>query len=122
MNELAAQILGWNGKMISGSKSGYMKNKPNNLVVFNANVIAIVDKPEKIWYGDLDLTLSLDKIKELSNQAGVEILVLREMEARFEYDDAPRVTRFVLSVKPDGTYLLGESEKDYYSEETLTQK
>jgi hypothetical protein len=120
MKEKATQILGWNGTMISGSKSGYRNRNPNNLAIFNANIIAMTAVPEKIWHGDLDLTLSIDKIKELSCDLNVEIRVLREMDARFEYEDSPQVQRFVLSVKPDGAYSLGEVEKDYYSLETLT--
>jgi hypothetical protein len=120
MKEKATQILGWNGTMIAGSKSGYRNRNPNNLAIFNANIIAMTAVPEKIWHGDLDLTLSIDKIKELSCDLNVEIRVLREMDARFEYEDSPQVQRFVLSVKPDGAYSLGEVEKDYYSLETLT--
>jgi hypothetical protein len=77
-------------------------------------------KPEKIWFGDLDLTLSIDKLKELSQEIDSEIRVLREMDARFEYDDNPQVQRFVLSIKPDGSHEVGSFEKEYYSNETLT--
>ena len=37
------------GRMISASKSGYMKRHPDNLVLFNANVFDEDNK--KIWWG-----------------------------------------------------------------------
>lgn len=122
MYEKATEILGFQGKMISGSKSGYYERHPNNLAIFNANVIVMESKPTKLWYGDLDLTLSLDKLKELSTTLGQEIRVLREMDARFENEENPLTQRFVLKVEPDGSHELGEFDKEYYSHENLTRK
>jgi hypothetical protein len=79
-------------------------------------------RPNKLWYGDLDLTLSLDKLKELSASIGQEIRVLREMDARFENEEKPLVQKFVLKVEPDGSHELGEFDRDYYSHENLTRK
>lgn len=121
MEEKTNEILGWPGKMISGSKSGYHRNHPGNLVVFNANVILMESKPTKIWYGDLDLTLSLDKLKELSASIGQEIRVLREMDARFENEDMPLVNNFVLKVESGGSHELGKFDKEYYLHESLTR-
>nr|HPI82220.1 hypothetical protein [Candidatus Paceibacterota bacterium] len=42
------------GRMISGSKSGYRDRYPENLVVFNANIVT--KKRGKVWHGDLDVT------------------------------------------------------------------
>ncbi|CAB4159457.1 hypothetical protein UFOVP699_193 [uncultured Caudovirales phage] len=121
MEEKATQILGFNGKMISGSKSGYCRSNPDNLAVFNSNVIAMTDKPTKIWYGDLDLTKSLEDLKRLADEIGVEIRVLRETDARFEHESNPQVKRFVLRIEPTGSYELGEFESSYYSHENLTR-
>lgn len=122
MQEKATQILGWNGAMISGSKSGYLQRNPKNMAIFNSNVIAMGAIPEKIWYGDLDVTMSLDKLKTLAEAIGTEVRVLREMDARFEYEDEPNVGRFVIRVEPDGSYEIGGFDKDYYLHETLTRK
>lgn len=122
MQEKATQILGWNGAMISGSKSGYIQRNPKNMAIFNSNVIAMGSQPEKIWYGDLDVTMSLEKLKTLAETIGTEVRVLREMDARFEYEERPNVKKFVISVQPDGSYELGNFEKDYYSQESLTRK
>lgn len=122
MYEKATEILGFQGKMISGSKSGYYERNPGHLAIFNANVVVMESRPNKLWYGDLDLTLSLDKLKELSASIGQEIRVLREMDARFENEEKPLVQKFVLKVEPDGSHELGNFEKDYYSQESLTRK
>ena len=36
------------GRMISGSKSGYKERHPDNLIVFNANII--IESKGKIWH------------------------------------------------------------------------
>ena len=122
MQEKATQILGWNGAMISGSKSGYLQRNPKNMAIFNANVIAMGAQSDKIWYGDLDVTLSLEKLKTLAEAIGTEVRVLREMDARFEYEEKPNVDKFVIAIQPDGSYELGNSEKSYYLHESLTRK
>ena len=122
MKEKAIEILGMEGKMISGSKSGYYTRHPNNLALFNANLIVMERVPTKIWYGDLDLTLSIDQLKELASELGVEIRVLREFDARFEYEEKPRAEAYVIRVEPDGLYELGSIERDYYSHEDLLKK
>lgn len=122
MQEKATQILGLNGAMISGSKSGYIQRNPKNMAIFNSNVIVMGSQPEKIWYGDLDVTMSLEKLKTLAETIGTEVRVLREMDARFEYEEKPNVKKFVISVQPDGSYELGNFEKNYYLHESLTRK
>ena len=57
--KIAEEHLGMRGKMISFSKSGYAQKNPDNLVVFNSNVCT---DEGKIWYGDLDVTLSYDAV------------------------------------------------------------
>ena len=122
MEEKAIELLGFAGIMISGSKSGYSNRNPKNLAVFNSNLIVMESTPTKIWYGDIDLTLSLDKLKELAEAIGQEIRVLREMDARFEYDTKPRVEAYVVRVESNGNYELGQIESKYYSHEDLTKK
>jgi len=65
--ELAQEILGFPGKIIGASKSGYRENFPDHLVVFNSNVF--VEK-NKIWFGDIDITLSLESLQELASSIG----------------------------------------------------
>ena len=69
------------GRLISNSKSLYMKNNPNHLVLFNANICTLSEG--KIWFGDLDLTLDCFKLKEIASEIGEDLFVLRETDARF---------------------------------------
>jgi len=68
-------------RMLGGSKAMYRRNRPDDLIVFNANVI--MPGFGKIWYGDLNLTedyLTLQKIAECLNTT---LYILWEMDARF---------------------------------------
>ena len=82
------------GRMVGGSKSGYRKMFPDHLVIFNSN---IVDKNtmEKVWYGDMDLTLSHDIIEELADEFVTEFVLLYEMAGRFDNEDEPDLTNYV---------------------------
>jgi|688.fasta_scaffold754596_2 hypothetical protein len=108
----AEEILGMRGRMISSSKSGYIDRNPDNVVVFNANVCV---RSGKIWHGDLDLTLSKEKLIDLSSFIGDEIYVLYEMDARFENEDSPLINEYVAKFSPDGSYKLRDSLREYKS-------
>jgi hypothetical protein len=119
-HEVISQTLGFPGRMISGSKSGYHKNYPNNLVIFNANVCT--DR-NKIWYGDLDLTLDKEKLSLLAVALGQDLYVLYEMDGRFENEKSPILKSASVIFKADGTWEIGQGSR-YASlnAETLTIK
>lgn len=73
------------GRMISGSKSGYMERNPGNKVVFNANIV--IKSRGKVWYGDLDLTKDLEDLRFVAFDLKEPLYVLREMDARFENEN-----------------------------------
>lgn len=97
--ETAIKVLGSPGAMLSWSKSEYRNENPNNLVVYNSNVCT---NKGKIWYGDLDLTKSGEKLKELAKALDQTIYVLYEMDGRFENEKNPRLEKFVYKVSPNG--------------------
>jgi hypothetical protein len=74
------------GRMISGSKTFYRKNYPNNEVYFNANIFVLDEG--KIWWGDLDLTRDKEILEDISISCGKKLYVLRELDGRFE-NEAP---------------------------------
>ena len=74
------------GRMISGSKSYYQETHPKNVAVFNANIVT--KKAGKIWYGDLDITLDFDQLKDIADELKQDLYILREMDARFENENA----------------------------------
>lgn len=90
--EVVLNELGMAGAMLSGSKSAYERAHPDNLVVFNANLI--VEGSGKIWYGDIDITESEDALQRVADQLG-KVYVLREGDARFKYEDNPRLENAV---------------------------
>jgi len=107
-HKVISQTLGFPGRMISGSKSGYHKNYPNHLVIFNANVCT--DK-NKIWYGDLDLTLDKDKLSSLAVALDQDMYVLYEMDGRFENENSPIIKSAAVIFKADGTCELGKGSR-----------
>lgn len=123
METKAKEILGHVGAMISGSKSGYGRNYPDNLPVFNSNVIAVKNgSVEKIWFGDIDVTKSAEKLEKLATEIEADIYVLREMDARFENENNPRLENFSFKVTPAGERALGKFEEKYYNLETLRRE
>jgi hypothetical protein len=75
------------GRMISGSKSGYMEQYPDNLVVFNANIV--IESRGKIWHGDLDITRDYENLEKVSEVLEEPLYILYEMDARFEHENDP---------------------------------
>lgn len=118
MEEIIVKRLGYYGAMISGSKSGYGRMYPKNLAIFNSNVCL---ESKKIWWGDLDLTLSKDKLIELSKELNDVVYVLYEMDGRFENEEKPLIDRYVVKFSPDGTYEVNERYKEYFTKK-LTRK
>ena len=74
-----------NGRMIGGSKSGYRNMHPDDLIIFNANVL--MPGYGKVWYGDLNLTEDYLVLKEIAQNLNTELYVLREMDGRFGEED-----------------------------------
>jgi len=74
------------GRMISGSKSGYMERYPDNLVIFNANVIT--KNGGKVWYGDLSFPPDTEIMQSICNTLRTNLYVIKEMDARFENENA----------------------------------
>lgn len=115
MNKEIIKILGVPGSMISGSKSGYRNNNPNNLAIFNSNICTIDGEEfEKIWFGDIDLTLSSKNLINLSKILNKTIVVLHEMDGRFENEVKPLIHKYVYKVDPDGTESLGNGYERHF--------
>jgi hypothetical protein len=93
------QTLGWDGRMISWSKSGYRERHLDHVAIFNANVSL---EQGKIWHGDVDLTLDEQKLHAFSERIGETVFLLYEMDGRFENEGQPLLERAIFSVTPTG--------------------
>jgi hypothetical protein len=111
----AESKLGLRGKMVSFSKSGYVKKNPDNLVVFNSNVCT---DEGKIWYGDLDVTLGYDSLSDLARDLGKTVYVLSETDGRFENEEAPRLDWAIVKFSPEGGHEM-TSPLSYYKKFNL---
>ena len=94
ISEKTVKILGYFGRLISGSKSYYVEKYPDRKPIFNANIISKTEN-QKIWYGDVDLVSDDAKLKRLVEEIG-EFAIVRESQGRFEnenikYSEAEKV-------------------------------
>lgn len=112
MESTVVNFLGYPGVMLSMSKSNYRNSHPNNLVVFNGNV-CVIDK--KVWFGDIDITISKNILLELSKELNQSLYILSEMDGRFDNEDKPKIENFLAKFNPDGTYELHSRIKDLFS-------
>ena len=91
--------------MISWSKSGFSRTQPKHLAVFNANIVI---NGEKVWYGDLDLSISKPDLQSVAKQENVDLYVIYEQDGRFDNEDKPKLNRPVAIYHGDGTIMYGE--------------
>lgn len=91
IKKIINKVLGYPGRMISGSKSFYMSKHKKNIVIFNANLCD--SSGAKIWHGDLDITLDEDNLVLLAKKLKTTLYVLREMDGRFENEANPKLER-----------------------------
>ena len=68
-------------RMIGGSKSFYRKEYPDDLIVFNANVL--MSGYGKVWYGDLNITQDYIILKSIADSLNTTLYILWEMDGRF---------------------------------------
>jgi hypothetical protein len=90
---LIKEQLGYCGRMLSGSKQAAKTAGREHLTVFNANLI--VTGFGKVWYGDIDITRDEEKLKKIALAFKSVVNVLREHDARFEYENNPQVQNAV---------------------------
>ena len=81
--------LGMMGRLISNSKYDYEKRNPDNIVVFNANVFADGYMPNKLWWGDIDITEDSQKLSLAAQEIGATLYILKEMDGRFTNELQP---------------------------------
>lgn len=79
------------GRMISGSKSGYVRNNPGCEAYFNARVCAIGEGI--IWWGDLDLAKDRPMLDSVSRKLEKKLYILRESDAWDSVTDEQILTR-----------------------------
>ena len=74
-------------RMIGGSKTGYSSQHPDELIVFNANVL--MPGYGKVWYGDLNLTEDYVILKSIAESLDTTLYILWESDGRFGEEDKP---------------------------------
>jgi hypothetical protein len=106
--EAILETLGFPGRMISASKTGFVKQHPTHMPVFNANVCL---NDGKIWWGDLDLTVDEPKLVEFAALIGETVYVLSELSARFTNEARPLLE--------EALYLATPAADNWFDERTI---
>jgi hypothetical protein len=75
------------GRMIGGSKTGYSAQYPDDLIIFNANVL--IKDIGKVWYGDLNLTQDYILLKSIADSLDTTLYILWESDGRFGEENKP---------------------------------
>ena len=71
----------YDARMLGGYKWEYADKHPDDLIVFNANVL--MPGYGKVWYGDLNLTEDYKTLKKIAESLNTTFYILWEMDARF---------------------------------------
>lgn len=87
-------------RMISFSKT----SPPGEVCVFNANLCT--KSRGKFWYGDLNLTRDLEQLQLAAKEQDEDIYVLRESDARFDTEHAPRFENAVARIDINGKIYM----------------
>ena len=107
----------YNGRMIGGSKTGYSGQHPDDLIVFNANVL--MSGYGKVWHGDLNLTEDYLVLQDIAKSLNTTLYVLWESDGRFGEEDKPLTALLDKAVwstddtKPTKEWYLNKQEKKY---------
>ena len=108
-----------NGRMIGGSKTGYRNMHPDDLIVFNANVL--MKDIGKVWHGDLNLTADYLVLKDIAKSLNTTLYVLWESDGRFGDENKPLTALLDKAVwstddtKPTKEWYLNKQDKKYDS-------
>jgi hypothetical protein len=85
MSELAESKLGPKGRLLTIDKGLYLEKYPNNVIAFNTNVII---GGYIVWSGDLDITESIDDLKELASKTESAVHVRHKLAGIFNGSQA----------------------------------
>jgi hypothetical protein len=77
----------YDGRMLGGSKMDYRTQYPDDLIIFNANVL--MPGYGKVWYGDLNLTEDYLVLREIAQNLNTDLYVLWESDGRFGDENKP---------------------------------
>ena len=77
----------YDARMIGSSKWEYTDKYPDDLIVFNANVL--MPNYGKVWYGDLNITQDYIILKSIADTLDTKLYVLWESDGRFGEEKKP---------------------------------
>ncbi len=112
--DAAQKVLGFPGRMLSGSKRAQVTKEGTHLTIFNSNVF--VDGVGKVWFGDIDLVFKEEDLHKLAISFGKKVYVLHEHDGRFENENRPdgEVASVAVYISDGKIGNIGKSYENYY--------
>jgi|SRR5665213_2133011 len=111
--QVAARVLGHEGRVMAMSKSGYRQQRPSNVCIFNALVVLGGDtSPSAVWWGDLDLTLWEERLCVLARLLARPVFVFHEFALPDSIDDLD-LGRATAQVHPTGMLEISADRASY---------
>ena len=77
----------YDARMLESHKWEYTEKHPDDLVIFNANVL--MPNYGKVWFGDLNLTEDYKTLKKIADSLNTTLYILWEMDGRFGEEKKP---------------------------------
>ena len=77
----------YDARMLESHKWEYTEKHPDDLVIFNANVL--MPNYGKVWFGDLNLTEDYKTLKKIADSLNTTLYILWEMDGRFGEENKP---------------------------------
>ena len=84
--DIAQNILGTPGRLISGCPTLYQQAYPEHIILFN---IIVCTEDAKLWQGDLNVTKELTLLKKITNEVRQDIYLLDRFTYKSNYDLRP---------------------------------
>jgi hypothetical protein len=92
-------------RLVSPSKSDFMRRHPQHAVVFNATITNAAG--ERMWWGDVDLTEDEEALHQLAQRAGFDLFVYHEADSRRGFVKTINPVNAVAIFHRDDTLTLG---------------
>ena len=97
----AEQALGHHGALITWSWSRYRHRHATHLAVKNSGLL-LAETGEEVWWGDLDVTLHAERLREAARLAGQPLILVSEAGRRADAAGDPFEAFLILRAFPDG--------------------
>jgi hypothetical protein len=104
----AFKRIGFNlGRLVAYNKAAYAARNPDHLIIFNASIFTL--QSGKVWFGDLNINIDLNKLQRVADELKEELFILNEVDARFNGEKVATsivIKKAVITIKPQKGFIV----------------